>query len=1526
MKHFIVYISFLLFSLGMMAQGGVPIGPIDGECTEGAVRYYYDYDRDGMGVAYSFIELCPDTTPNPSNYYTALVYGDQDDNDPDVTNVEKNWYIDGDQDTEGKYNASPIRSVLRPTLNNKRYVSNNTDCDDTDRHIKSFTWYVDRDGDGSGDKEHPGIKQCEKPTDAEGNNYVQNRDDCADTDETATLKLWYKDLDKDGFGDPNDTRLRCTRPDNFIGRAGDICPDVYGVYNGCPAAGNIREPWNTITTTTYDVQEQVKGKNKTYFNTLGKLTQSQSVDPKTKKTWASQILYDRQGRPALQTMSAPTNGEIDLDFIYREDFIKKSNGDIYIAEDFETSPENPKTVGSQSNTLGHYYSTQNQGEAYQDVTTRPYTRTIYSELTPGAVKKTLGGNRINGNWKNGYVFSMPAGQELSSTAAFGDAKYNNYTILKTVSRDVHGEENVVFTDAEGRTLAAARSGDVEAANRTATVQIREQNYVDIHIPKGRSGVVVKNDVGVVLSNNTLFDVYNLITETTTNTAFGSLPSGFYRIAYTGGDTSRAPIHITYPENYYDYSLQEYNKAGQLIASYQPLRDHAQQKLKSTFTYNALGQLTKSESPDEGAADFKYRKDGQIRFSQNSKQAHATPQEFSYTNYDHRGRSVESGVLVSTAFATADPDAALPAGTRKEQHFTVYDQQTVPAGTTAPSRTLEEALTQLGLNSTQKATYKATFLAGNVAMTYTLPETTISWYSYDIYGRVRNMVQYIQGLGTKTIDYTYDPVSGQVTQVDYQKYKSAERFMHRYSYDPDTGQLLKVETTKNGTNYTEHAAYTYYETGALKRTNIARGLQGIDYVYNLSGQLKAINHPSLSTGNDPGGDANDLFGMIIDYNHHDFNRPLRNIKSTSYGVDQYNGNIKGIRWNSTDTPVTGGMSTEHTYSYTYDRNNWLQQAAYGTFNADTASLPVIIDENTSAIPSPDDHLPSVNDILNSGQAKHLSANKSITLIPGFHAKQGSRFSARITAGSNRETRSINAGTLALNAQGDYTVDQITYDANGNIQTLHRAKQTENGNNAMDQLTYTYKGAKPNQLTQVTDAAGDVAGAADIGSQPADNYRYNRIGQLTRNESEKIDYLYNASGLVTEIHEEGSPRLKFFYNDKGQRVRKEAYANGTLSYTEHYVRDAAGNTMVIYRNGQLEEYALFGAGRIGVQKRGGANFYQLTDHLGNVRAVVSKTTTGTPIALTKTDYYPGGMAMPNRNLQGDYRYGYQGEFAETDPETGKPAFELRLYDPRINRWLAPDPYGQYHSPYVGMGNDWINGVDPDGGYKTKWGQFWGWVGNGFKGERFTTDFGGDKKYGISIDQGDTGTFLAFNKSDLNAVNSNFEGFGYFGVDQSILNSPFTGSFSEYKPNFFGRIEDDLNNSSGIKSTIGSAIYNTLDDAYVFGTSFDLLSPNNQPQRLNGTVVVRGSSEGIESGLNGMMTLATFGRIKKPTLNMGQFNSKYKGIITRTFKTAKIKGIILKNMNRFHKYWGQGMKGHLGYGKTIIGTVEGIINNDN
>jgi RHS repeat-associated protein len=70
--------------------------------------------------------------------------------------------------------------------------------------------------------------------------------------------------------------------------------------------------------------------------------------------------------------------------------------------------------------------------------------------------------------------------------------------------------------------------------------------------------------------------------------------------------------------------------------------------------------------------------------------------------------------------------------------------------------------------------------------------------------------------------------------------------------------------------------------------------------------------------------------------------------------------------------------------------------------------------------------------------------------------------------------------------------------------------------------------------------------------------------------------------------------------------------------------------------------------------------------------------------------------SKSCAGKYRYGYQGKFSERDEETSWNHYELREYDPLIGRWFQMDPYGQFYSPYIGMGNNPVSGTDPDGGF--------------------------------------------------------------------------------------------------------------------------------------------------------------------------------------------------------------------------------------
>ncbi len=98
------------------------------------------------------------------------------------------------------------------------------------------------------------------------------------------------------------------------------------------------------------------------------------------------------------------------------------------------------------------------------------------------------------------------------------------------------------------------------------------------------------------------------------------------------------------------------------------------------------------------------------------------------------------------------------------------------------------------------------------------------------------------------------------------------------------------------------------------------------------------------------------------------------------------------------------------------------------------------------------------------------------------------------------------------------------------------------------------------------------------------------------------------------------LKFFYNDKGHRVRKESFVNGSLAATTYYIRDASGSTLAVYKNSTLAELPIYGISRLGVYyKTGNRSVYQLTDHLGNVRAVITKAGNNAAIS-SSTDYYP------------------------------------------------------------------------------------------------------------------------------------------------------------------------------------------------------------------------------------------------------------------------------------------------------------------
>lgn len=144
----------------------------------------------------------------------------------------------------------------------------------------------------------------------------------------------------------------------------------------------------------------------------------------------------------------------------------------------------------------------------------------------------------------------------------------------------------------------------------------------------------------------------------------------------------------------------------------------------------------------------------------------------------------------------------------------------------------------------------------------------------------------------------------------------------------------------------------------------------------------------------------------------------------------------------------------------------------------------------------------------------------------------------------------------------------------------------------------------------------------------------------------------------------------------------------------------------------------------------------------------------------------MSVPNRYIA---FFDWDGNFLYRDT--------LTVYS--VARWLSVDPAGQYNSPYIGMGNNPIINVDPDGAFDTKFGA---WLYSKFNGGgdiRYANDMG-EWFVGNSVEYTGEGIGVAYQR----VFESNSRAFNYF--DYRL----------DYTRDFFGGIHDFTNTYSEMR----------------------------------------------------------------------------------------------------------------------------------
>ena len=236
----------------------IPDNGIDEDCDGfDAKTWYQDSDNDTFGNEV----LSMEANTQPTGYVADNT--DCDDSNaginPNATEIADNgidedcdgadaktWYQDSDNDTFGNDLVS-MEANTQPT----GYVSDNTDCDDTNSLINpdateisgngidedcdgsdNLVWYEDLDGDGYGNI-NVSQDSNSQPTgyvsdntdcdDNEVNSYPGNTEVCDGIDNNCDGQIdeevtstFYADNDGDGFGDINTPLQACTAPTGYV--------------------------------------------------------------------------------------------------------------------------------------------------------------------------------------------------------------------------------------------------------------------------------------------------------------------------------------------------------------------------------------------------------------------------------------------------------------------------------------------------------------------------------------------------------------------------------------------------------------------------------------------------------------------------------------------------------------------------------------------------------------------------------------------------------------------------------------------------------------------------------------------------------------------------------------------------------------------------------------------------------------------------------------------------------------------------------------------------------------------------------------------------------------------------------------------------------------------------------------------------------------------------------------------------------------------------------------------------------------
>ncbi len=214
----------------------------------------------------------------------------------------------------------------------------------------------------------------------------------------------------------------------------------------------------------------------------------------------------------------------------------------------------------------------------------------------------------------------------------------------------------------------------------------------------------------------------------------------------------------------------------------------------------------------------------------------------------------------------------------------------------------------------------------------------------------------------------------------------------------------------------------------------------------------------------------------------------------------------------------------------------------------------------------------------------------------------------------------SGTFNKTANIDFSVSNLDYDANGNIQHMSQKGLKVNASSYIDQMSYNYI-ANSNKLLNVIDASNDATTklgdfrastlyqqAVATKTTSTDDYTYDVNGNLTKDYNKDIGttstngITYNYLNLPQNIAVTNKGSIEYVYDAGGNKLKKIVHENNKPDKTIEYING------FIYEDNVLQFFSQE-EGRVRFKPAVGnvaATFvfdYFLKDYLGNVRMVLT-----------------------------------------------------------------------------------------------------------------------------------------------------------------------------------------------------------------------------------------------------------------------------------------------------------------------------------